>query len=300
MKGTVFDIQRNSLNDGPGIRTTVFLKGCSLNCLWCHNEESIDARPALRFFPDKCKNCLECVRVCRPGAHFIIDGKHHIDFTKCARNWDCTVVCPSGALARTGDVMEVEEVVAILLKDKAYYMNSGGGITISGGEPMVQFRFTKELLKSAKSHGLHTCLDTTGNAPWKHYTELLPFTDIFLYDYKESEPAKHMDFTGTGNKLILENLQKLNEAGAKIILRCPLVPGLNDREDHFEAIARLSRSIKNIDEVHILPYHSMGLRKAEQHGARNFQNEFRVPDQQDKDRWRTILTRFDGKNINIF
>jgi glycyl-radical enzyme activating protein len=300
MKGIVFDIQRNSLNDGPGIRTTVFLKGCSLNCLWCHNEESIDTKPLLRFYPDRCTSCMECVKVCKASAHLDVNGKHEVDFDKCIQNWDCIAVCLYDALAKTGRETDVPEVMETVLKDNAYYKNSGGGMTISGGEPMLQFEYTLELLKKAKENKIHTCLDTTGNAAWSNFLKLLPYTDIFLYDYKESDPERHKDYTGADNKLILDNLNKLDKAGAQIILRCPIIPGLNDRDDHFLAISKLSKSYKNIKEIHLLPYHTMGVGKAIQHGIKKGRNEFHVPSEEEKNQWKTTLDRYGTKELSIF
>lgn len=300
MEGTVFDIQRNSLNDGPGIRTTVFLKGCALNCLWCHNRESIDIKPLLRFYPDKCQNCLECVTACNVDAHLDLNGKHAVDFARCVQNWDCIQVCPSGALAKTGEKMSTEEIMEILLKDKDYFDRSGGGVTLSGGEPMIQYEFSKSLLAECHAQGFHTCLDTTGYTPWERLKFMMPFTDLFLYDYKETDLERHKEFTGVDNLLIRENLSMLNEAGAGIILRCPVIPGLNDNEEHLGEIARLSREYKAIREVHILPYHTLGIGKAEQHGIEAEHVTFSIPDEEKKAHWRTVLDNHDAKNFRIF
>ncbi len=300
MEGTVFDIQRNSLNDGPGIRTTVFLKGCALNCLWCHNRESIAVKPLLRFYPDKCQNCMECVTVCDAEAHLDLEGKHAVDFARCVQNWDCIQVCPSGALVKTGKNMSIEEVMQIFLKDRDYFDRSGGGITLSGGEPMIQYEFSKSLLAECHVQGIHTCLDTTGYTPWERLKSMMACTDLFLYDYKETDPKKHKEFTGVDNILIRENLARLNDAGAAIVLRCPVIPGMNDNEEHLGEIARLSRMYEGIREVHILPYHTLGIGKAEQHGIKAEHVTFSIPDEKIKAHWWTILNSHDAKNFRIF
>lgn len=335
MEGIVFDIQRNSVNDGPGIRTTIFLKGCSLNCQWCHNEESIDIRPMLRFYTDRCQDCMECVKVCKVSAHIdrnisIPEGKtsvergdpsstgderqtsesqtpgkealrkHQVLFERCIQNWDCIQVCPSAALARTGEVYDVNSLLDMVVRDRAYYENSGGGMTLSGGEPMVQYEFTRTLLTGAKERGIHTCLDTTGHASWSKYEALLEVTDLFLFDYKATGAELHQDLTGADNKLILENLRRLDKAGAEIILRCPLIPGLNDQEEHLEAIAALSKSLSHIREVHLLPYHTMGTCKGAQHGVERLMEKFRVPTQAEKDGWMEKLEASEAGKIVIF
>lgn len=300
MKGFVFDIQRNSLNDGPGIRTTVFLKGCSLNCIWCHNRESVYPLPQLRFLAEKCIHCMECVKVCKANAHLNSSGMHVVGFDKCILNRDCLEVCPSGALKITGDALVTDEIIQIVLKDRDYYKNSGGGMTLSGGEPMVQFEFSLELLRKAKQEGIETCLDTTGNAPWSDYEKVMPFTDIFLYDYKESDPDNHLKFTGVKNDLILENLERLNSEKATIILRCPIIPGVNDREDHFRSIASIAGKLHSITEVTLLPYHSMGIGKAQQHGIKAIPKEFSTPSEEKKSQWKKLLEEFGVKNVSIF
>ncbi|MFC2090966.1 glycyl-radical enzyme activating protein [Bacteroidota bacterium] len=300
MNGIVFDIQRNSLNDGPGIRTTVFLKGCPLNCVWCHNEESISIQPMLRYFTEKCTHCMECVRVCKPGAHEQVGEKHVLNFDRCIQAWDCIEVCAYGALIRTGTQHSLESVMQIVLKDRAYYRNSGGGLTVSGGEPMIQDAFTEALLKAAKSENIHTCLDTTGHVSWIKLERVIPSTDLFLYDYKETDSNKHKEVTGVRNELILENLQKLNSSGAKILLRCPVIPGINDRREHFTAIAHLSNTYKNILEVHLLPYHAMGTGKAQQHGICSTRKEFPIPSEEEKETWKSDLESKGCKNLKIF
>ena len=266
MKGLIFDLQRFCVHDGDGIRTTVFFKGCILNCLWCHNPESKSKKPELRFIENKCIGCGECERVCKSGCHTFTNGRL-IDRQKCNSCFDCVSVC-HGALEVCGIEKTVEEIIQEVLKDKAFYDNSGGGITLSGGEPLVQTEFAKQLLIEAKNNGLNTCLETCGYTEWKNLEEILPFVDTFLWDYKESDEILHKRYTGVYPKLILDNLRKLNERGAKIVLRCPIIPTFNDRVEHFEAIGKLAQSLDGIIRVEVQPYHPLGKDKSKQIGKK--------------------------------
>ncbi|MGI5900583.1 MAG: glycyl-radical enzyme activating protein [Christensenellales bacterium] len=256
--GNVFNIQRFSLHDGPGIRTTVFLKGCPLGCLWCHNPESQSEEPELAYYAEKCRFCGLCSPVCPQSCHQITEQAHHFDRQSCINCGECAQVCPYGALEMVGKRMSVEEVIEEAMRDKAFYASSGGGITLSGGEPLHQFAFVQELLREAKRLKLHTCVETSGFAPFSHLKALAEFTDLFLYDWKESNSEKHHEFTGVPNEIIRENLLKLDDENASIILRCPIIPGYNDNEAHFTGIARLANELRCIRAVEIMPYHALG------------------------------------------
>jgi len=266
LTGIVFDIQRFSLNDGPGIRTTVFLKGCPLHCLWCHNPESQEPRPEISFNPERCIACGYCVRVCPHGCHVMRDGRHVFERANCERCGLCTRECHAQALELIGKRMSVAEVIAEVVKDRAFYQTSGGGITLSGGEPLAQPEFTRELLAAASAERVRTAIETCGVAPAERFREILPHLDLVLFDYKETDPAKAKEFTGADTRQVFENLLALDSAGKSIILRCPIVPGLNDREDHFAGIAAVAAKLKHLVQVDILPYHPLGESKSARFG----------------------------------
>ena len=228
--GRVFDIQRFSLHDGPGIRTTVFLKGCPLRCLWCHNPEGISASPTVSFLPEKCMACGECVRICAHGAHRLeasdpSDSKaiHVYDRETCQECGECAEFCDTGTLEFVGRPMTVEEVMKEVKQDRAFYLTSGGGMTISGGEPLAQIDFTLALLRAAREQGIHRCVETAGFASWERLRAILPMVNLFLFDCKETDAQRHAEFTGQSNRIILENLRALHAAGAKVELPKRLV-----------------------------------------------------------------------------
>ncbi len=228
VKGVLLDLQRTSFHDGPGIRTAVFLKGCPLRCLWCHNPKSQSREKEISFRADACVLCGKCVVTCPQGAHTIVGGVHRFDRSRCDRCGKCAEECLYEALKVAGVERTVEEVLAEVLRDRSYYDQSGGGLTITGGEPMLQEKFTFALLKAAKAEGIHTCLDTSGWASRRAYERMLPFVDAFLYDYKATDPETHRRLTGVSNDRILDNLDFLYHRNARILLRCPLIPGVND------------------------------------------------------------------------
>lgn len=248
MNGVIFDIQRNSFVDGPGIRTTVFFKGCNLRCAWCHNPESQSPRPEMLLYKDKCTGCGKCRQVCPTPDACTLCGK-------------CTFYCPADARQVCGKEYTAEEVLAEIIKDKAYYGNSGGGVTFSGGECMLQIDFLLELLKKCKENGIHTAVDTAGHVPYERFAKILPYTDLFLYDIKLFDPQKHRQYIGAGNELILENLRKLFSTGTKIRIRIPVVPGINDSSEEMQAIRHFLDLCGRPEKVELLPYHAMGEHK---------------------------------------
>ncbi|MCK5737948.1 glycyl-radical enzyme activating protein [bacterium] len=290
VRGQVFDIKKFAIHDGPGIRTTVFLKGCPLSCLWCHNPESQSFEPELFFLPELCTNCGHCVSVCPNSCHQLINGVHVMDREKCTACGLCASECYAGALELVGRTWTVDEVLTEVLKDKAFYENSGGGMTISGGEPMSQFKFTKALLTAAKKKGLHNCLDSCGWAPFEKYAELFDVVDLFLWDYKATDSELHRELTGVPNERILENLARIDAAGKPTILRCPLVPGVNADETHLQGLIRTARTLKHLQQIDLLPYHPLGKSKLERLGRENNQGAMSFVPPEQVEQWTAMVS----------
>lgn len=279
----IFDIQRTSLHDGPGIRTAVFLKGCPLRCVWCHNPESQSRGREISFRAEACTACGECVKVCEHGAHSIwsaaspdvadtksgVFAVHTYDRSLCRQCGRCAEACLYDALKAAGMETSVEAVMMEVRKDILFYNKSGGGLTLTGGEPMLQLDFALELLKAAKAEGIHTCLETCGWASRRGFETVLPFVDLFMFDFKAADPETHRQLTGTSNELILANLDYLYQAGADILLRCPLIPEVNDSAEHLAGIAALDRKYPNLLGIDLLPYHNIGNSKYERYGLVN-------------------------------
>lgn len=253
-KATIFDIQRNSYVDGPGIRTTVFFKGCNLRCAWCHNPESQSAEPQLMFYKEKCTSCGRCTGITAENTDFICFN-------------DAKEVC--------GKAYTVDEVLSEVIKDKAFYDNSNGGATFSGGECMLQIDFLCEILKKCKENKIHTAVDTAGNVPWQYFEGILKHTDLFLYDIKLSDSEKHIKYTGVDNKVILDNLKKLFEAGARVFIRIPIIGGVNDTIGEMQKIKSFLAPYRP-EKIELLPYHKLGMHK---YDALNMEKcEFSAPE----------------------
>jgi len=260
-EGMVFSIQRYSLQDGPGIRTTVFLKGCPLRCSWCSNPESQNPHPEILFRKQSCRDHRACLEACEAGAISFENGGPHLDRVACTQCMDCVKACPSSAFEISGKRMSVEEVVDEASRDELFYTNSGGGVTLSGGEPLAQPEFAYRLLMRCKERALHTALDTCGSAPWETLDRLLEYTDLVLYDLKHLEPARHLDGTGVDNALILENLSRtIDSAKSRVWIRIPVVPGYNDSEEYFRELAAFIAE-NPVEKVSLLGYHEWGRSK---------------------------------------
>ncbi len=270
MTGIIFDIKRFAINDGPGIRTTVFLKGCPLSCLWCHNPESQRSGPELLFAPEKCAGCGRCAEAC-PAGCVAPAGFDRAGCTGCGR---CAEVCPAGARELAGRRVSVETVLETVAKDRAFYRETGG-MTLSGGEPLFQPEFTLALLRGAKRAGFHTCLDTSGFASREVVDQLPGAADLVLYDLKESDPVRHREYTGVPLEPILANLARIDAAGMELVLRCPLIPKLNRRMEHADAIARIAGTLRHLRRIDLMAYHPLGESKSKRLGrAPAFQDAF--------------------------
>jgi pyruvate formate lyase activating enzyme len=262
LKALIFDIKKFAIHDGPGIRTTVFFKGCPLKCWWCHNPESISPKPELVFFRNKCIGCGQCFKICPQKAHELFsDGTRKYHSQKCIKCGKCVETCYAEALVMEGKKASVEEIMFELRKDIPFYENSGGGITLSGGEPMLQHRFISSLLKKCKKEELHTALDTSGYAPWKKFEDILPNLDLVLYDIKQIDDSKHILYTGVTNKLILKNLVRISNYGVPVEIRMPIIPGINDEKESILKVAKFLEKNKNLNKVKLLPYHKLGISK---------------------------------------
>jgi len=259
MTGAVFNIQRFCVQDGDGLRTTVFLKGCPLRCAWCHNPESHKSEKEIFFSAEKCIFCGACAQVC--GRHSLMENVHRFDRTGCIGCGKCAENCFAGALETCGKTMTVEEVLDIVLRDKEFY-GTEGGLTLSGGEPTLQAEFCIALAKGAKQHGLHVAVETCGACSRETLMELARCTDLFLYDVKVLDDALHRQYTGASNRALLENLYALAETGARIILRCPVIPDVNLNDAHFDGVAALAQRV-GAQEVQFEPYHPLGVSKAQ-------------------------------------
>jgi len=281
----VSNIQRFSVDDGPGIRTTVFLMGCNLRCPWCHNPECIHARPQPRFFSDRCTLCGRCLEVCPRRVHSLsrteaADGtlaleqapQRQIRPELCAGCRACEKACPSQALQITGRLYTPEEVLAVVERDRPYYEKSGGGLTVSGGEPMLHRSFLKKLLKAARGAGLSTAVDTAGQVTFRRFQQMAPLTDLFLFDLKIFDPRKHLEVVGQPNRRILANLINLSDLGARLIVRVPVIPPISTLED-LGRVAEFLAPLR-IELVQLLPYHQYGQGKYSTLGL-----EYRLADQ---------------------
>ncbi len=279
VKLKVTEIQRFCMHDGPGVRTTVFLKGCPLRCAWCHNPETQKMDSELLLYSQKCVGCMGCLNPCSVGAHSVGEV-HEIDREKCVICFACSDRCPTGALEKCGTDMTVEEILKTAEKDRAFY-GEFGGLTVSGGEPFAQKESALELLKACRERGISTAVETCGYADTHILEDSVPFVDLFLWDIKDTDDIRHKKYTGVSNKLILENLKTVNNLGANIRLRCILVKGVNTDEGHYNNIAEIARTIEHFDGVEFIPYHAYGGSKAVFLGLKDNGNREWIPSEND-------------------
>lgn len=255
MTGWVLRVERLSVHDGPGLRSTVFLKGCPLRCRWCHNPESASPRPELGFLARQCVGCHECEAVCQHGVHTFDEDGHHLDRERCVICGQCVDACLHDALVVYGQELTVGQVCDAVLEDRTFYEQSGGGCTLSGGEPLLQSEFCAAVLSELGRQGLHRAVDTSGAVPWRCFEDVLPHTDLFLFDIKHPDDGPHREQVGSSNVRILDNFAKLSEVGIPIEVRIPLIPGFNDDPETLAAVGQRLADHDHLIGVRLLPYH---------------------------------------------
>lgn len=292
--GMIAGIKRFEIHDGDGIRTTLFLKGCPLSCRWCHNPECIMTKPVLSFLQHRCLNCGACADVC--GAHAMAGGEHIYDRSKCVCCGECEKVCAGGALRLYGTEATAEELLPKLLEDRPFYETSGGGVTVSGGEPLMQAAFTAEILRLLKGEGIDTAVDTCGYAPWEALEAVVPWTDTFLYDIKAIDEQTHVRCTGKTNAPILDNLKFLDAIGKRIEVRVPFIPGWNDGE--IRKIGAFLSGLTNVSCVKLLPYHNYAKTKYDAIGEGERFTEIALPSAESAAEATAILSSF-GLNAKV-
>jgi pyruvate formate lyase activating enzyme len=257
MKGLITNIQRFSIHDGPGIRTVVFLKGCPLDCFWCHNPEAQQPQAELQWFAGRCIGCGACLDRCSEGAHRIEEDHHHFRRELCQACGRCAETCFAEALVIAARWWEAGELVELLLRDRAFYNRSGGGVTFSGGEPLLQAAFCLEVLRGCRGSGLHTAIETAAFCRWEELAELLPWLDLVIVDVKLLDDAAHRSATGVSNAPILENVRRLATTSVPLLVRTPVVPGVNDTPEAISALAAFLRAIPNLVAYELMPFHRM-------------------------------------------
>ncbi len=290
LSGVVFNIQRFSIHDGPGIRTVIFFKGCNLKCKWCHNPESISFKNEVKFYDERCICCGNCFKLC--PCHYIENDTHIIDREKCTACLKCTKQCYSEALVGVGERVDVDYIIKAILQDELYYRNSGGGVTFSGGEAMLQTDFLAELLKECKKNGIHTAIDTAGAVPFEFFEKVLEHTDLFLYDIKAATPELHIELTGKDNIAVISNLKKLSDLSCDIIVRVPYIPTMNDKE--MPLIADILTDV-SCRAVELLGYHKLGDTK---YSALSVDVDTAQIIPPTREEMKSILKIFTDKNIN--
>lgn len=298
MDGIITSVQRMSVHDGPGIRSTIFMKGCNLRCRWCHNPETFSFAPELEWIKTKCIGCQACLDVCQTGALSLING--NISFHKggCTACFDCIPECYPEALHKIGRRVTPESLFGEIEQDFPFFEESGGGITISGGEPMLQKLFVISILKLFRTGGIHTALDTNLSVPWKHYEQLLPYTSLVMADLKAMDNELHEKWTGGDNSTIIRNIRNLDESGTPYFIRTPFIPGFNDSEKEFRSIAGLLSTLKNMKRFDLLPYHPLGNWKYVNLGVENPLEGVTAPASRYLQRYASILEEY-GINYHI-
>jgi len=276
--GKIVNIMKYSIHDGPGIRTTVFFKGCPLNCQWCHNPESQGFGQDLMYRPERCVGCGQCLEICPSGATFSTEGKLSYRRDKCLVCGECSTVCHAGVRELVAKTMSVKEVMVEIEKDLIFYDESGGGATFSGGEALMQPDFLLEILKSCKKKEIHTAVETCGFVSLDSLQRISQYVGLFLYDIKLMDSGKHQDVTGVPNELVLSNLRWLTGHHPKVIVRVAIIPGINDDEENLCQLGDFVASLKHVTEIHCLPYHKAGADKYRKLGLKYVLPDLKSPD----------------------
>lgn len=293
-KALVFDVQRFCLHDGPGIRTALFFKGCTLRCAWCHNPESHQARREVAFFSHSCVQCYACREVC-PKAAILAGPERRIDDSLCDGCGNCVASCLTGALRMIGATWGTADLLAEVRRDRDFFISSGGGVTLSGGEPMLQAAFLEGFVPSLRGDGIHVTLETCGHFPWAEMERIAPFLDLIYFDLKQMDSARHESYTTRGNGLILENFRRLAAAFPHLQPRMPVIPGINDDEKNISATAALLHEC-TIDTIHCLPYHRLGEAKLGRIGTARTGPGLNIPDRPDL---KAVVERFAKEEIHV-
>ena len=289
VSGIIFNIQKFSVHDGPGIRTTVFMKGCPLRCRWCSNAESINPIPEPGIIAERCTGCGDCVNTCPENAIAINDWKVSIDRSVCTACEQCVPSCPEEAITIYGKTVTVDKVFKEVLKDRSFYSGSNGGVTISGGEPLRQPEFVIELFRKCKQEGIGTCLDTCGYASGEVLRNALKYTDNVLFDLKHMDIDRHREFTGVDNERIKKNAEIVYKSKADILFRIPLIDGVNSDEDNIRKTAEFIKSLGEGNKVELLPYHRLGVGKYKMLGRDYSGKDFETPDEETIEKWKNIF-----------
>ena len=295
-EGVVFDIQRFNVHDGPGIRTLVFLKGCSLSCGWCSNPESWNPEAEIVFYSDKCIGCGRCVKTCQSGALRKSDNKIIFYRRLCEKCGRCAQECPTMARRLVGKVMTVEQVMKQVEKDRIFYNFSHGGVAITGGEPTTQPLFLKNLLKECKEKGIHTAIETSGYVDFRTLMDILEFVDVVLLDIKHMDSHKHRELTGVPNEKILSNAVNISRSGKELIIRFPLIPGYTDSEENLDSLKKFLQILSGVRQLDILPYHSLGETKYTALGKNYPFSGLKPPNQNLLDRCKKLL---ESKKVRV-
>jgi pyruvate formate lyase activating enzyme len=298
IEGIVFNIQRYSIDDGPGVRTTVFLKGCPLSCLWCSNPESQNLQPEVTWRYTSCKKCGTCAKTCPLGLITLDEDGVHIDRKSCDRCGKCIEACVPEALRMSGTKMTVDEVYNVVKRDIDYYKASGGGITCSGGEILVQSDFVAALFKKSWADGIHTCADTSGYGTKKAMEKILSYTNLVYFDLKHMDSAEHKKYCGQSNDLILSNLSLVVQKKIPLVIRIPVIPGYNNSDENITAIAKTVSRLTKKATISILPYHSYGANKYRMIDMKYMLDDVKTPTEEELSKIRQIIESF-GLNCDI-